>query len=470
LCPTFPRALARHSARRGMTPVIPSLPHMSPPARLAPVLLAVLLGSACSAMTASSTSDSGRSMPTRRVLANGTRVVVQEFHASDVVAVQLWVDVGGRDETSPELGLAHYLEHMLFKGTVTRAPGFVDREVEGLGGRINAGTSLDYTYYHALLPPPRTVAAIEMLSDISVNSTLSEETLDLEKRVVLEEMRLGEDNPRRHLSLRLYELLFDGHPYGRPVIGTREIIQGLSRETLVAFYRRHYVPESFVLVVVGPVVPSAVLAAAERTLGRLPRSGLKRLPLPAPAAVRSKRLEVERPGTQAYLGMAWLGPKLDHADTPVVDLLMSILGQSRSSRLPQTLRERLGLVSSVTAGYSPLEAAGAVTITAQLEPANLARAEAQILAELQRVREHGVTDAELRRAVTAAEARDAFSTETAEGRAYAFGRAETIWRLEEELAYVDRLRSVTPDQIRSAARRYLDPERYDRVAFLPPTR
>src|SRR3989441_1042149 len=140
--------------------------------------------------------------------------------------------------------------------------------------------------------------------------------------------------------------------------------------------------------------------------------------------------------------MAWLGPKLDHAVTPVVDLLMSILGQSRSSRLPQTLRERLGLVSSVTAGYSPLEAAGAVTITAQLEPANLARAEAQILAELQRVREHGVTDAELRRAVTAAEARDAFSTETAEGRAYAFGRAETIWRLEEELAYVDRLRST----------------------------
>ena len=91
-------------------------------------------------------------MPTRRVLANGTRVVVQEFHASDVVAIQLWVDAGGRDETSSELGLAHYLEHMLFKGTVTRAPGFVEREVEGLGGRINAGTSLDYTYYHALLP------------------------------------------------------------------------------------------------------------------------------------------------------------------------------------------------------------------------------------------------------------------------------------------------------------------------------
>src|SRR2546425_5057461 len=109
-----------------------------------------------------------------------------------------------------------------------------------------------------------------MLSDISVNSTLSEETLDLEKRVVLEEMRLGEDNPRRHLSLRLYELLFDGHPYGRPVIGTREIIQGLSRETLVAFYRRHYAPESFVLVVVGPGRPSAGPAGGARPPCRAP--------------------------------------------------------------------------------------------------------------------------------------------------------------------------------------------------------
>ncbi len=96
-------------------------------------------------------------MPTRRILVNGVRVVVQEFHASDVVAVQLWVGVGARDEASSELGLAHYLEHMLFKGTVTRAPGFVEREVEGVGGRINAGTSLDYTYYHTVLPAPRAI-------------------------------------------------------------------------------------------------------------------------------------------------------------------------------------------------------------------------------------------------------------------------------------------------------------------------
>src|SRR6184192_1690589 len=172
---------------------------MSCPARLAPVLLASLLGSACSAVTPSSPNPSEGSMPTRRILANGVRVVVQEFHASDVVAVQLWVGVGARDEASSELGLAHYLEHMLFKGTPTRPVGFVEREVEGVGGRINAGTSWDYTFYHTVLPARQAEAGIAMLVDVGVNASLEASLLEAEKQVVLEEMRLNEDNPRRFL-------------------------------------------------------------------------------------------------------------------------------------------------------------------------------------------------------------------------------------------------------------------------------
>src|SRR2546428_10762518 len=169
---------------------------MSCPARLAPVLLASLLGSACSAVTPSSPNPAEGSMPARRILVNGVRVVVQEFHASDVVAVQLWVGVGARDEASSELGLAHYLEHMLFKGTVTRAPGFVEREVEGVGGRINAGTSLDYTHYHTVLPAPRVIPAGQMPAAMSGNSTPRQKTPDLQKGVVPEEMPPGEDKPR----------------------------------------------------------------------------------------------------------------------------------------------------------------------------------------------------------------------------------------------------------------------------------
>ena len=406
----------------------------------------------------------------RHVLPNGVRVIIQEFRSTEVVAVQLWVRAGSRDETAAELGLAHYLEHMLFKGTTTRARGFTDREVEGVGGRINAGTALDYTFYHAVLPKPRAVPTIEMLADISVNSVLDETELELEKKVVLEEMRLTEDSPQRFLIRQLYGVVFGSHPYARPGLGTPEIIQALKRDTLLSFYRRYYVPESFTLVVVGPVDPAEALRAAERSLGRLPRSGFQRLPAPAPATLPRRKVDMPRPGSLAYLGLGWLGPKLDHADTPAVDLLVSILGESRSSRLPQSLRERLALVNSVRSEYAPLEAAGAITVMAQLEPSNLPRAEAEILKEVQRVREQGVTQAELRRAITLAEAEHAFQSETAEGRARLFGRAETVWRLAEELAYIDRVRTVTAEQVRLVARRYLDPDRYGRLTFVPPPR
>jgi len=408
--------------------------------------------------------------PSRTVLHNGVRVLIQEYPSSEVVAVQLWVRAGGRDEAANELGLAHYLEHMLFKGTATRAKGFVDHDVEGVGGRMNAGTSLDFTYYHAVLPAARAVPAIEMMADISVNSILDETELELEKKVVIEEMRLSQDTPDRHLSRLMYGMVFDSHPYARSVLGTPEIINKLTRETLLSFYRRHYVPESFTLVVVGPVDKAVILQAAERTLGRLPRSGFQRLPQSMPPGLTPKRSEVQRPGALAYLGMGWLGPKLDHADAPAVELLISVLGRARSSRLPQSLRERQGIVNSVRADYVEYEAGGMIMVTSQLDAENLARAETETLSEIRRLRDQGVTDEELRRAITRAEAAHAFRSETAEGRAWLFGHAETVWRLSEELAYVDRLRSVTPDQVRLAARRYLDLERYGQLAFVPPAR
>src|SRR5262244_89275 len=441
--------------------------------RIARIFLAFGLGglalAACSS-AAKARAPIAVQAPTRYVLNNGVRVLVQEYRSSEVVAVQLWVRAGGRDEAPTELGLAHYLEHMLFKGTTTRSKGFVDRDVESVGGYVNAGTSFDFTYYHVVLPATRAVATVEMLADISVNSILDETELELEKKVVIEEMRLTQDTPDRHLSRLMYGMVFDSHPYARSVLGTPEIINKLTRETLLSFYRRHYVPESFTLVVVGPVDKALVLQAAERTLGRLPRSGFQRLPQSMPPALTPKRSEMQRPGGLAYLGMGWLGPKLDHADAPAVELLVSVLGRARSSRLPQALRERQGVVNSVRADYVEYEAGGMITVTAQLDAGNLARAEAETLSEIRRVRDQGVSDEELRRAITRAEAEHAFRSETAEGRAWLFGHAETVWRLSEELAYLDRLRSVTPDQVRLAARRYLDLERYGQLAFVPPAR
>jgi zinc protease len=436
-------------------------------ARTAVALVVLTMTWGCGAVRPAPRPASLTTSPTRHVLANGIPVVVQEHRGSEVVALQLWVRAGARDETAAELGLAHYLEHMLFRGTTARPGGFVERDVEGVGGRMNAGTSWDYTYYYVTLPAKRLVPGLEMLADIAVNATLDADVLEKEKEVVLEEMRLNDDNPRRRLGRQLYTQLFDGHPYGRQVIGTPELVRGLTRETLTSFYRRHYVPEAFVVVVVGAVDPRQVLATAATTFGRLPRSGATRLPVPPPPALRPQRQQLTHPGAHAHLGMAWPATRLDHADTPALDLLVSMLGRSRSSRLVQALRERDGLVVSIGASLSAMESGGAVTVSAQLPPANLDRAEAQILAEIRRIRDAGITDAELRRAITAAEAEHEFETETAEGRARALGLAETIWTLEDELAYLTRIRSVTATQVRAVARRYLDPERYTRLALLP---
>ncbi|HEY3100051.1 MAG TPA: pitrilysin family protein [Methylomirabilota bacterium] len=437
-------------------------------ARTAVALVVLTTTWGCGAVRPASKPAALTAIPTRHVLANGIPVIVQEHRGSEVVALQLWVRAGARDESAAELGLAHYLEHMLFRGTTARPGGFIERDVEGVSGRMNAGTSWDYTYYYVTLPAKRLVPGLEMLADIAVNATLDADVLEKEKEVVLEEMRLNDDNPRRRLGRQLYTQLFDGHPYGRQVIGTPELVRGLTRETLTSFYRRHYVPEAFVVVVVGAVDPRQVIATAAATFGRLPRSGVTRLPVSPPPAFRPQRQQLTHPGAHAHLGMAWPATRLDHADTPALDLLVSILGRSRSSRLVQALRERDGLVVNIGASLSAMESAGAVTVSAQLPPANLDRAEAQILAEIRRIRDVGITDVELRRAITAAEAEHEFETETAEGRARALGLAETIWTLEDELAYLTRIRSVTATQVRAVARRYLDPERYTRLALLPP--
>ena len=440
-------------------------------ARMAVCMLSLLVLTGvggCSAARSASKPGPAAASPTRHVLPNGIPVIVQEHHGSELAAVQLWVRAGARDETASELGLAHYLEHMLFRGTTSRPTGFVEREVEGVGGAMNAGTSWDYTYYYITLPPTRVMQGLELLADISMNAALDATVLDKEKEVVLEEMRLGEDNPRRFLTRTLYAQLFEGHPYGRQIIGTPELIRNLTRETLSTFYRHHYAPETFTVVVVGPVATEQVLATARATFGRLPRVGHGRLPVAAPAPMRPQRVDIPREGGHAYLGLAWPAPRLDHADTPAVDLLIAILGGQRSSRLVQSLREQRGLAVAVDAGFTPLAAGGAVIVTAQLDPANLGRAEEQILDEIRRVREGGVAPAELRRAITKAEAEHEFATETAQGRAVALGRAETIWTVEDELAYVSRLRSVSAEQVRAVARRYLDPERYTRLALVPP--
>ncbi len=431
------------------------------------VALAALLLGGCAGAPAPAPISRGLPPPSREVLANGMRLIIQEHRAADVVALELWVGVGARDEAPPERGFSHLVEHMLFKGTEKLPRGFVDEEVEGAGGRSNAGTSYDYTYYYMLLPARRAARGIEVLADMAFASAFDADEIVREREVVFEEVRLGEDNPSQSLSRRLHELVFEGHPYGAPVLGDPTALRNATRATLRDYYKRHYVPENMALVVVGPVNPDEVRAAVARSFAAVPRAGyVPRLPPPPPALDGARQRVVERPERQTFLGLAWAAPELGHPDMFAVDLLAHILGGSRSSRLNQALRERARLVTSIGAGYSALARGGVLSVTTQLEPKDESRVEASILQEVRRVQEEGVTAEELERAVTASESQHEFSRETVEGLARAWGRAETVWSLEAERRYLDGIRAVTREQIQEAARRYLGAS-YAKLALTP---
>ncbi|PYO19837.1 MAG: hypothetical protein DMD88_13965 [Candidatus Rokuibacteriota bacterium] len=428
----------------------------------------LLLTSGCAAAGAYSATSAGPPKPIREVLPNGVVLIVQEHRASDVVAVQLWMRMGGRDEAPDELGLAHYIEHMIFKGTRTRPPGSIDRMIEGFGGTSNAFTSYDTTHYDFVVPVKHLRATVELLADLAVNASFPPDEIESEKKVVFEEMNLVEDDPDKFLLRRLYEVAYSPHPYGRQILGTHEFIERLRRDRLLAFYRKYFVPKNMVVVVIGAVKPAEVRSAVAAAFGKIPSRPGGRPELPPPPAIdASRRVDVSRPEKQAYLGLAWKTAPTGNEDIYPVDLLTYILGDSPSSRLNQAVREGLRLVSSIEAGYGAWQTAGLVTVNARLDGQNVTKAEAAILDVIRKVRETGVTEAERQRAIITAESSYAFDIETAEGLAKSYGQAETTWTLEDEIAYLGRLRQITAAQIQAVARKYFGDDNYARVRFVP---
>src|SRR6266850_2995520 len=315
---------------------------------LASVLAACATPNAAGPAAAGAAAATAAARPTREVLGNGVVLISQEHRAADVVALQVWMRVGGRDETPDELGLSHYLEHMLFKGTPTRPPGSIDTLIEGFGGNSNAFTSYDFTHYDVLVPAAHVRPAMELLADIAVNASFVPAELDAEKKVVFEEMNILQDDPDKFLTRRLSEMAYVGHPYGRPILGTRELVRSLTRDTLNAYYTKHYVPGNMVLVVVGAVTPAEARAVAAETFGRLtgPAPVRPAAPPPNPLTARAGE-DLRRSEQQAYLALAWYAAPTGNTDIYAVDLLTYILGDGPSSRLNQVLREQRGLVQTI---------------------------------------------------------------------------------------------------------------------------
>jgi zinc protease len=433
--------------------------------------LAVVLAAAVGCATVSDGGNSQSRGPTVEVLPNGLTLIVQEHRASEIAAVYLWVATGVRYETPQTLGHAHFQEHMLFKGTDKFGPGYIDRTVEGTGGRSNAFTTFDYTTFQIQVPADAIGTALELLDEMAFRSAFAPKEIDAERQVIFEESRIETDTPKSAIVRQLYGMVFTGYPYGRPLLGTPATMNAANHDNLTAFNRRFYTPENMSLVVVGPVGATTVRPLVDRTFGQRPRTNYARPSVPAPAPLTDiVRRTVERPEQQAYLALGWQAPRLADRDSLAVDLLATILAGSESSRLARTLRDKERVVSRISMDNATLQLSGIVYIQAQLEASDVDRVEQRILEEITRLQQAGPTDEELELAITKAESDHAFAFETSDGVATAYGIAFTSATLDDELDYLARLRTITKEQIRDAARKYLPLKAYARIAFVPGSR
>src|ERR1700756_1771382 len=278
------------------------------------------------------------------ILPNGLTIIVQEDHSAPVASVQAWCATGSVVEDQHlGAGLSHILEHMLFKGTKTRSANQIAQSIQNVGGYINAYTSFDRTVFWIDVPKDGVGTALEVLSDAMMNSTLPPDEYKKEQEVIRREFAMGMDDPDRMASLFLFGTEYQCHPYRFPVIGELEIYDQLSQEQVMQYYKTRYVPNNLTFVVVGDVDAEKV----QQQLGDLfkphPEKSLQPVFIPAePPQLGRREVNQEFATELTHLSMAWHIPELTTPDVPALDLLSTILGDGRSSRLYRRVREEAG--------------------------------------------------------------------------------------------------------------------------------
>jgi zinc protease len=402
-------------------------------------------------------------------LSSGVTVLLREAHLAPVVEVQAWAGVGSADEGPGESGLAHFHEHMLFKGTKKRGVGEIAGAVEGAGGRINAFTSFDATCYHVTLPSDSLALGLDVLADAVQHSRFDPVEVAREIEVVLEEIRRSEDDPQHVLGDALFATVYQGHPYRAPVLGTRESVSSFTQEKLLRFYRRWYAPDNLTLVAVGDLDADDFLRRAEAAFAGATPSGARRQ-RPVEPPQRAQRLcRIERDFERAALELCWPAVPFRHPDAPLLDLLAFVLGQGESSRLDRRVKEELGLADRVDAScYTPLDP-GVFSVGADLDPDLTPALLEAVVREVEALRREPVGAEELEKARRNFLAAKAWEQESVSGMARKLGSAQLLTGDPSyEDAYLAAVRAATQSDLLRVAREWLVPERQN-LALVAPT-
>ncbi len=412
--------------------------------------------------------------PVVETLENGCRLVVEEDHSRPVAAFRVYVGVGSVFEGEHlGAGISHFIEHTISEGTPTRTREQIDTAIEELGNASNAYTTKDHTCYYITTAGEMISKAIDVVSDFVLHPTFPEDRVETQRGIILREIAMGEDDPGRRIYNLLAETIFAVHPSRCRIIGYKEQFKALTRDDLVGFYKRWYVPEKMIAVAVGDFDGRAVLKQLREAFGAAPRS-----PAPAvevaqePPQIAPRWRAVTDDGVQrAYLRMGWRTVSIFHPDLYPLDVLSCYLTTGDASLLVSKLRDELGLVDGISS-YSdtPAYDAGSFVIYATLDPAKLEQAENAVLEELDRLRHEPIGDADLKRVQAQMAADEVYAQETAEGRAAALGRNLMITGdVNFSERYLAGIRSVTPEQIQQVIGKYFGPDRLCVAVLGPPT-
>ncbi|MEB3209698.1 MAG: pitrilysin family protein [Leptolyngbyaceae bacterium] len=402
---------------------------------------------------------------------DGLTVIHQYLPTSPVVTVDVWVRAGAIAEPDSWSGMAHFLEHMIFKGTEHCPPGYFDHVIETCGGVANAATSHDYAHFFINVASPYLEEGLHSLAELLLRAAIPDDEFGRERDVVLEELRQAQDDPDWVGYQALMESLYRTHPYGRSVLGTEETLMGRSPDEMRQFHQMHYQPENMTVVVIGDVELAPTLDLVRKAFnGFLPRvRPTAQTPIKEKPVARIHRQEMGLSRVeQARLLMAWQGPGIDQLHEAYgLDLLSVALAGGRSARLVRELREERQLVHAVGSNFSLQRESSLFMVSAWLEPDHLDMVEAIIGDRLSELAERAMSDKELSRYKCLLCNDYAFSTETANQLAGLYGYYNTIAKAELSTTYPAHIQSFQAEDLRSIAQHYLSPQRYAAMIIKP---
>ncbi len=399
-------------------------------------------------------------------LENGVTLLTEDVSHVRSVAVGVWVNVGSRDEDTSVSGISHFIEHLIFKGTEKRTAKQIAEALDAVGGQLNAFTTKEYTCYYAKVLDEHFDLALDVLTDMIFGSRFAAPDIDREKNVIIEEIKMYEDAPDELVHDVFASTLWQGHALGRPIIGQAEVIGGMTRDSIITYYSKHYIPTNMVVSVAGNIDHDAVGEKIRKAFDKVRGTSVSRVLMePSPKreiTCRSKDTE------QVHICAGAPGLPLDHQKIYVFQLVNTILGGGLSSRLFQEIREQRGLVYSVYSYHSSYHDAGLFCIYVGLSKQNVEPAMDLIIKEVRDIQKNGVTEVELRRAKDQLKGNLLLSLESVNTRMSRLGKSQLyLGKVVPPEEIVAKVEKVTGEDIINLANEMLRPELFS-VASVGP--